>query len=189
MITFREFLLVCEKVSTTPPHAVPGTFVRHSDGSQSYTLNQEPVKSTKGSAKKVTQALEKQGGTGGKAIEKMLKKRVKKVKKIKEDIEARRQQFKQQRSNQILTQRQSVADYHTSKRKASEREELKKEIKRELQTEQTPAMEPNLYNQQVARQSATWKGRQIRQSHGEMQSRAQSEVAAKQKRLKAIMSR
>ncbi len=85
MITFKEFLLICEKVSTTPPHAVSGTFVRHSDGSQSYTLSDEPIKSTKGSAKKVTKALEKQGGTGGKAIEKMLKKRkVKKISKIQE---------------------------------------------------------------------------------------------------------
>ena len=55
--------------------------------------------------------------------------------------------------------------------------------------EQTPTMEPNYYSQQVARQSATWKGRQIRQSHGEMQSKAQAELAAKQRRLKAIMSR
>lgn len=75
------------------------------------------------------------------------------------------------------------------KRELKRREKAAKKIKEELQTEQSPTMEPNLYNQQVARQSATWKGRQIRQSHGEMQSRAQSELASKKARLKAIMSR
>lgn len=55
--------------------------------------------------------------------------------------------------------------------------------------EQTPGMEPTEYNSQVAKQSATWKGRQIRQSHGEMQSKAQAELAAKQRRLKTIMAR
>lgn len=75
------------------------------------------------------------------------------------------------------------------KRELMRREKAAKKVKEELQTEQSPTMEPNLYNQQVARQSATWKGKQIRQSHGEMQSRAQSELAAKKARLKAIMSR
>ena len=55
--------------------------------------------------------------------------------------------------------------------------------------EQTPAMEPNEYNKQVARQSTRWKGMQIRQSHGEIEHQAGAELAAKKARLKAIMSR
>ena len=55
--------------------------------------------------------------------------------------------------------------------------------------EQHPTMKPNEYNKQVARQSARWKGMQIRQAHGEMEHQAGAEVAAKKARLKAIMSR
>ena len=55
--------------------------------------------------------------------------------------------------------------------------------------EQHPTMQPNEYNKQVARQSARWKGMQIRQSHGEMEHQAGAEVAAKKARMKAIMSR
>ena len=50
-------------------------------------------------------------------------------------------------------------------------------------------MQPNEYNKQVARQSARWKGMQIRQSHGEMEHQAGAEVTAKKARMKAIMSR
>ena len=55
--------------------------------------------------------------------------------------------------------------------------------------EQTPTIEPNEYNKQVARQSIRWKGMQIRQAHGEMEHEAGAEVAAKKARMKAIMSR
>ena len=55
--------------------------------------------------------------------------------------------------------------------------------------EQGPLMKPNEYNKQVARQSARWKGMQIRQAHGEMEHEAGAEQSAKKARLKAIMSR
>jgi len=55
--------------------------------------------------------------------------------------------------------------------------------------EQHPTMQPNEYNKQVARQSARWKGMQIRQAHGEMEHEAGQEQSAKKARLKAIMSR
>ena len=55
--------------------------------------------------------------------------------------------------------------------------------------EQHPTMQPNEYNKQVARQSARWKGMQIRQAHGEMEHEAGAEIAAKKSRMKAIMSR
>jgi len=54
--------------------------------------------------------------------------------------------------------------------------------------EQHLTMEPNEFNKQIARQSATWKGRQIRQSHDEMEHEAGAELVAKKARVKAIMS-
>jgi len=110
-----------------------------------------------------------------------------------EDLEARRQQLAQrQRDNVAAFKERSTASANAQKERqvaAQEREQLKKEIKRELQAEQTPVMQPNEYNKQVARQSARWKGMQIRQAHGEMEHQAGAEVAAKKARLKAIMSR
>jgi hypothetical protein len=112
---------------------------------------------------------------------------------LSEDIEKRRQQLKQRQLSQVASQKQKVSDYQSAQREkqqaSAERETLKKEIKRELQAEQTPAMQPNEYNKQVARQSAHWKGMQIRQTHGEMEHEAGAQVAAKKARLKAIMSR
>jgi len=55
--------------------------------------------------------------------------------------------------------------------------------------EQTPTMQHNEYNKQVARQSARWKGMQIRQSHGEIEHQAGAELSARRARIKAIMSR
>ena len=55
--------------------------------------------------------------------------------------------------------------------------------------EQHPTMEPNEFNKQVMKQSVTWKGRQIRQAHGEMEHEAGAELVAKKARIKSIMSR
>lgn len=55
--------------------------------------------------------------------------------------------------------------------------------------EQVPHMEPNEYNKQVAKQSARWKGMQIRQSHGEIEHEAGAELVAKRARIKALMSK
>ena len=55
--------------------------------------------------------------------------------------------------------------------------------------EQTPAMEPNLYSQQVARRQATQKTAHIKHVHQELGEEARSQEAAKNRRLKAIMSR
>ena len=174
MLTFNEFTNICEgKKSTLPPNAVPGTY-QEKDGVTSYTLapyegSNEPI----GSAKKVTKMLDKQGGIGGKSI----KKYVKSVQKIKEDIEQRRRQLRQRQQQQIQAQRQRVADYQAAQQQATqdrieaqqqarqdrieaqkearqkqkERKEIKQELRRELQTEQTPTMEPNEYNKQIAR--------------------------------------
>jgi hypothetical protein len=163
----------------------------------------------------VMKSLNAQGGIGGgaikraqekkeKEINKAAKKSAKRIIKMSEDLEARRQQLAQrQRDNAAAfkerslaaatAQKEKIADYQSAQKervaKQTEREQLKKEIKQELQTEQHPTMEPTEYNTQVSRQQATWKGRQIRQSHGEMQSKAQAELSAKKARMKAIMSR
>jgi hypothetical protein len=189
MLTFREFYQICEgKKPNTPPHAVPGTFVRHSDGSSSYTLAPYEGSSGKPTKKEVKKLVVDR--SGGKQVEKYAKRR---DKQVKEDIETRRIAAKQQRSDQIASQRQDVANYHTTqqkqKQKAAEIRQIKQELKKELQTEQHPTMEPNEYSKQVAKQSARWKGMQIRQSHGEIEHEAGAELAAKRARLKAIMSR
>jgi hypothetical protein len=56
-----------------------------------------------------------------------------------EDIEQRRQQLAQRQLNQVAAQKERVANYQSSQREknqaSTEREALKKEIKRELQDE------------------------------------------------------
>jgi hypothetical protein len=110
-----------------------------------------------------------------------------------EDLEVRRQQLHQRQVDKMKAHKDKVASYQASQAQkqvaTQEREALKNEIKRELQSEQGPTMQPNEYNKQVARQSVRWKGMQIRQAHGEMEHEAGAEVAAKKARLKAIMSR
>ena len=110
-----------------------------------------------------------------------------------EDLEARRQQLAQrQKDNATAFKERTLASANAHKERVAarqDRERLKSEIKQELQSEQHPSMEPNEFNKQVARQQATWKGRQIRQAHGEMEHEAGAELAAKKARVKEIMSR
>ncbi len=105
----------------------------------------------------------------------------------------RRQQLRQRQLDQMQAYKDKVASYRkrtqNQDKKREEREQLKSEIKRELQTEQTPHMEPSEYNKQVARQSARWKGQQIRQSHDEMEREAYAQLSAKKQRLKSIINR
>ena len=67
------------KKSNIPPNAVPGTYQENPDGSRSYTLKSAPKKVSKKplSKKDIFKELERQGGLGGKAIEKELKRREK----------------------------------------------------------------------------------------------------------------
>ena len=137
MLTFREFYQICEgKKPDTPPHAVPGTYKRDSEGTISYTLQRYEGPQGKPKKKEIDKLVVKR--SGGKEVTKRLKKLAKSVKKIEE---------------------------------------------------QGPHMQPNEYNKQVARQSARWKGMQIRQAHGEMEHEAGAQLAAKKARMKAIMSR
>ena len=137
MLTFREFYQICEgKKPDTPPHAVPGTYNRDSEGNISYTLQKYDGPLGKPKKKEIDKLVVKR--SGGKEVTKRLKKLAKSINKIEE---------------------------------------------------QTPTIEPNEYNKQVARQSIRWKGMQIRQAHGEMEHEAGAELAAKKARMKSIMSR
>jgi len=137
MLTFREFYQICEgKKPDTPPHAVPGTYNRDSEGNISYTLQKYDGPLGKPKKKEIDKLVVKR--SGGKEVTKRLKKLAKSVKKIQE---------------------------------------------------QHPTMQPSEYNKQVAKQSARWKGMQIRQAHGEMEHEAGAELSAKKARMKAIMSR
>ena len=137
MLTFREFYQICEgKKPDTPPHAVPGTYNRDSEGNISYTLQKYDGPLGKPKKKEIDKLVVKR--SGGNEVTKRLKKLAKSINKIEE---------------------------------------------------QTPTIEPNEYNKQVARQSIHWKGMQIRQAHGEMEHEAGAELAAKKARMKSIMSR
>ena len=55
--------------------------------------------------------------------------------------------------------------------------------------EQTPAMEPNYYSQQVARRQAAQKTAHIKHVHQEIGAEARAQQAQKRAEMKAIMSR
>lgn len=55
--------------------------------------------------------------------------------------------------------------------------------------EQSPKMEPNYYNQQIARRQATQKTAQIKHVHQEIGAEARAQQAQKRAEMKAIMSR
>lgn len=142
MLTFREFYQICEgKKPNIPPHAVPGTFQTHRDPQtgdvthRSYTL--QPYEGPLGKPKKKDIKKLVLDRSGRKPVEKEIKRREKEAKKIKEDIEQRRVAARQQRSDQIATLRQNVANYQSALQKKREenikREQLKNEIKTELQ--------------------------------------------------------
>ena len=55
--------------------------------------------------------------------------------------------------------------------------------------EQIPAMEPNYYNQQIARRQAAQKIAQIKHVHQEIGAEARAQQSQKRAEMKAIMSR
>ena len=55
--------------------------------------------------------------------------------------------------------------------------------------EQTPTMEPNYYNQQVARRQATQKTAQMKHVHQEIGAEARAQQSQKRAEMRAIMSR
>ena len=55
--------------------------------------------------------------------------------------------------------------------------------------EQTPHMEPNEYNKQIARRQATQKSAHIKHVHSELGAEARAQQSQKRAEMKAIMSR
>lgn len=123
---------------------------------------------------------------------------------FREDVDQRRQLALQKTKELQAAQKQRVSEYQQAQKEklaqqradkqereaeAKRIEKMKDELRQELQTEQSPGMDPNEYSKQVAGQSARWKGMQIRQSHGERQHQAAAELAAKRARIKALMSK
>ena len=108
-------------------------------------------------------------------------------------LQQRRDLLRKRQLKQVEANKQKVVNYQQSRQeklqRQREKEEIKQELKRELQMEQTPVMEPNLYSQQVAKRQASQKSAQIRHVHQELGSEAKTQVDAKNRRLKAIMSR
>ena len=81
MITFNQFLTLIEGKKKpnslkTPPNAVPGTYREDEEGNKEYTLapHTGPTKPI-GKPKKIIKLLDDQGGIGGKAVKKYLKKK------------------------------------------------------------------------------------------------------------------
>ena len=89
-ITFREFVELVEgkkkknkKLSPSmPPNVVPGTYREDEEGNKEYTLapHTGPIKPFK-KREDLTKAINKQGGTGGKAIKNVIKQREKELRK------------------------------------------------------------------------------------------------------------
>ena len=137
-MTFREFYQICEgKKPDTPPHAVPGTYKRDADGTQTYTLQRYEGPLGKPTKKEVQNLVVDR--SGGKAVKKRLKKLAKSVNKIEEDIKQRGKELrKRQRENLMRFKEKSKAYVESQRQKAAEsdeREKLKSEIKRELKNE------------------------------------------------------
>lgn len=106
-----------------------------------------------------------------------------------ENIEQRRIAASQQTANRMASSQQVAQSYRARKAAAAKREDLKQEIKRELRTEQTPVMQPNLYNQLIARRQAAQKTAHIKHVHQEIGAEARAQQAQKRAEMKAIMSR
>ena len=138
MLTFREFYQICEgKKPDTPPHAVPGTYKRDADGTQTYTLQRYEGPMGKPTKKEVDKLVVKR--SGGKEVKKRLKKLAKSVNKIEEDIEQRRQELRQRSREQMQKFKEKSRTYVDAQRQkaaeADERRRMKDEIKRELKNE------------------------------------------------------
>jgi hypothetical protein len=135
MLTFREFYQICEgKKPDTPPHAVPGTYKRDADGTQTYTLQRYEGPLGKPTKKEVQKLVVDR--SGGKAVKKRLKKLAKSVNKIEEDIEQRRQELRQRSREQMQKFKEKSRTYADAQRQRAaedeDRKRLKDEIKREL---------------------------------------------------------
>jgi hypothetical protein len=116
-ITFREFVEILEgkknKNKNRPPNAVDGTYQEDPDGSKTYTL--KPAKPFKKplSKKEISKQLENQGGIGGGAVRRALKKREEQQEGFSYGSKSFQQEFEKKRKQEAEekeTQRQKNAD-------------------------------------------------------------------------------
>ena len=114
-ITFREFVEILEgkKNKNEPPNAVPGTYQEHPDGYKTYTL--KPAKPFKKplSKNEISKKLEKQGGIGGGAVRRALKKREEQqegfsIKKSQEELEKKREEAEQRNKKEAEQRREQL---------------------------------------------------------------------------------
>ena len=116
-ITFREFVEILEgkknKNKNGPPNVVDGTYQEDPDGSKTYTL--KPAKPFKKplSKKEISKQLEKQGGIGGGAVRRALKKREEQqegfsIKKSQEELEKRRKEAEKMKKQEAEQRREQL---------------------------------------------------------------------------------
>jgi hypothetical protein len=112
---------------------------------------------------------------------------------LSEDLAQKRQELQQRRLDQMQAQKDRVQAQREAQQekieKQREREQIKKELKKELQLEQIPSMEPNFYNQLIAKSQLSRK--RERESHAQREMEREASAQQKQKRaeMRAIMSR
>lgn len=121
-----------------------------------------------------------------------------------EDIEQRRLELRQKQLERQQAQKEKVAQYQQAQKEKraqqiaaqqekiaaqKEREELKKEIERELQTEQSPSMELTPFNIMKAREQAKGGIAHRKHVHGEIAREAGVQQAEKRARIRSIMNR
>lgn len=204
MLTFREFIDICE-VKVNPPNAVKGSLTRSDDGVIRYTLSDEPLKKPNN----IQKELDRQGGSGGTAISKYLKKKVKKAQRIGEDIQQLRRSLDtiskqdapaeklEQRRNEAkqrsLTQRENARkkiiqhrqDY--AERLAAEQEKQKNQ-QEDLQLEQVPSViDKTGHNERVSRRWQTQKSQNKRSILGSHQSLEKKYLTSMMQRMKTVM--
>ena len=123
-ITFGEFVELAEgkkkkkleQPNPEPPNAVPGTYQEHPNGGMTYTLKPaKPAKPFKRplSKKEISKELEKQGGIGGGAVRRALKKREEQqegfsIKKSQEELEKRRKEAEQRKKKEAEQRREQL---------------------------------------------------------------------------------
>lgn len=129
MLTFREFCEICEgKKPSTPPHAVPGTYKRDSEGTISYTLQRYEGPLGKPTKKEVNKLVVQR--SGGTEVKKELKRRAKQIKKIGEDVNTLQRDL-DTLERQSAPRERLEARREAAKRKAEETRERMKERQRE----------------------------------------------------------
>lgn len=134
MLTFREFQLICEKKSNIPPHAVPGSYTEHPDGTKRYTL--APYKGPSGPATKSEIKNVVLKHSGGKAVEKSLPKNVAKdLKKVAKKAKKKEAKKITKIEEQIPPMKPNLYSQQVAMRQAAQKTAQIKHVHQELGAE------------------------------------------------------